>query len=128
MISDSQINKLIGKPWEIKGNGNPGFDCYSLICHLYRSLDIEWPDWEYSHENWQKKARIDFKREVYYYAVSIQQPRSGDFVIFNGGHIGFMIDKFRVLSCDIKRGVSIIKVKWLKDKLTFWRPKKFLEI
>jgi len=114
------IDDLIGKPWEVNGNGNPGYDCFTLMRHLYALCGISIPPWSYTEENWKEVVKKDGRREAKkIFSRSHRPPQPGDIVIVGDDHFGMLITKSLVINCCEKRGVFSIPIKRIEEPL--WR-------
>lgn len=46
-----ELNDLIGKPYEFRGRGNPGYDCWGLVVEVYRRFEFSIPDYSISAQS-----------------------------------------------------------------------------
>lgn len=50
------LNDLIGKPYEFKGRGNPGYDCWGLVVEVFRRFGIDLPDYSVSAQSAREES------------------------------------------------------------------------
>ena len=117
------FDDLLGRPFEYGGNGDNGFDCYTLSREVCRRAGIELPD-KVSIENLEKRSEaINAGKEEEY--IRLEKPEPYCIVTFSlrppfVNHMGVVLeDRKRFIHIMRKRSVTI---EMLGHK--FWKSRK----
>jgi len=104
-----KIDDLLGKQFEYGGRGPERYDCYGLVCEVYRRYGIELPDIT-STDDKPTIAKMIAEGEVF--CVKLAKPEIPCIVTFSvipriTTHIGVVIDNDRFIHIMQKTSVSI---------------------
>lgn len=91
------IDDLIGKPYKIGARGPDAYDCAGLVVELLRRRNIHLgiPDTPTTGD----AQLLVMTRILRTRWVDVEQPYRGCVVLFDGGHVGVMLDLYRFIHC-----------------------------
>lgn len=103
-----QYIDLLGTPFQRGGRGPDTYDCYGLVCEMYRRRGIVVPDFE-SPGTLEEVADIIAREEVRWRRVPLRTP--GTLVTFRvdglGAHVGYMLEGDNFLHAIESAGVAV---------------------
>lgn len=117
------FNKYVGLPWEFKGRGDGGVDCWGLVRKFYKDeFGIVLPVYSDvcyvgDHKEIIPGAKRIVENETSLSFVQVQTPAPGDIILINvfGApiHVGIVVDKRRFLHIRENTGSEIVRDwKW----------------
>lgn len=126
----SWATQYVGIPFADKGRTDAGFDCYGLLCDIYKmQRNIVLPslaeNYESSTDKKQTSQLIDVKKIDW---KPVTDPNEFDVVVFNihglPTHVGVMLDRFRFIHVMKGRNTAIERIthiNWTKRVEGFYR-------
>lgn len=117
MITDLQLNSLVGIPFKDGGRDITGFDCWGLVKYFYKEfLNIELPEYAISaHDSFGIDRTFDRERKMWErsilpqdYALMAMRLDSENHP-FRVNHVGIILPSREFIHCIEKKGVIISK-------------------
>lgn len=108
-----QIDKLLGKPFVNGGRGPDNYDCWGLVCEVFRMYGMELPDYKISCEDVSRiHNEIDVQKQYWSRCETGEIPTPALVVLrFNQAifcnHTGVYIGDGRFIHTAEKMGVHI---------------------